>query len=114
MTNMPKSIFKYILTDANGIHTIPPQKFAELLADPDYDTTDLEHKLTGNQFPEGLKPTLVITPEKLKRKYNPALKKAIYKHREAHKKYRARVKEEKIKNDPDYVARGKGRPRKPQ
>jgi hypothetical protein len=145
MTNMPKSIFQYITTDRNGIHTILPNKFAELLADPNFNTEDLEYKLAGNQFPEDLKPILVITPEKLKKTYNPALKKAIYKYREKHReeyneiarrsyniknkdeewvknrrekqketnrKYRERVRAEKIKNDPNYIPRGKGRPRK--
>ena len=145
MTNMPKSVFEYITTDKNGIHTITPDKFAKLLADPNYNTEELEYKIAGNQFPEELKPTLIITPEKLKKTYNPALKKAIYKYRDKHreeyneiarrsysnkikdadwakqrrekqkeynKKYREKLKAEKIKNDPTFVVRGKGRPRK--
>lgn len=145
MSEIPKSIFKYIKTDSNGIHYIPPERFNQLLKDADYDTSDLEYKLVGEQFPEGLSPMLIITPQKLKSKYNPALKKAIYKYREKHReeyneisrrsynnkkqdeewaknrkekqreynrKYREKLKEEKIAKDPNYVVRGKGRPRK--
>ncbi len=142
---LPKSIFKYITTDENNIHMILPDKYEQLLNDKDYDTTDLAIKLRGNQFPQGLNPILVITPQKLKTKYTPALKNAIYKYREKNRdkyneiarrsydknskddnwlekrkekqreynrKYRLKKKQEKIDNDPNFVVRGKGRPRK--
>jgi len=59
--NKPKqSIFKYVSTDEEGRHFIYPDKFLALLNDEDFKDELIKTKIQGHQFPNNLKPLIVL------------------------------------------------------
>jgi thymidylate synthase len=105
MSEETPSIFKYITTDEFGNHTILPENFNALLKDKSFDTSKLEVILTGDQFPEGLKPKLVVGLKTRKDPlpyYRPSVKEAIYTYRDKNRnKYNEKAREYYIKKSED-------------
>jgi hypothetical protein len=81
---MPTSIFKHT-TLVDGNHIVLADKVNALLQDPTFDTEKLKEKMEGDQFDYGLNPVLVVTPDKIKKYYTPAQKRAIDKYRITHR-----------------------------
>ena len=106
---IPTSVFQHstITHGHNGyVHIVYPDKIPSLLADPTFDGEKLKEKLEDEQFDYELKPVLVITPDKIKKYYTPAQKKAIMTYREKYKdKYNEQMRNvyHRKKTDEDWI-----------
>jgi len=103
-------IFKYVSTNEEGKHFIYPDKFEALLNDEDFKDETIRTKIEGHQFPNTLKPLIVLKkgrganytimnyetkpPKNPTAYYTHAQKEAIYKHRQ---KYREKYNDYALK-----------------
>ena len=124
----------------DGSHIVKPENFDKLLTTDLVDKKDIEHKIIGEQFDYGLQPVFVIKKatyteahkkaqqkyrDKNREEYNESQrkfyeqkkvdedwkKKFNTRSKENNKIYRLKKRQEKL-NDPTYVPKPRGRPRK--
>ena len=124
----------------DGNHIVQPENFEKLLTSDLIDSSEVEHKIKGEQFDYGLKPVFIIKKstytdahkkaqqkyrDKNREEYNESQRKFYEKKKvdedwkkkfnerskENNKIYRLKKREEKL-NNPTYEPKPRGRPRK--
>lgn len=114
------SIFKYIKTDENGNHFIPPENFKSYLEDEIIKNEKIKTAIEGHQFINDLKPILLVkkgkgmtispsynyktkAPNTETTYYNHTSKEAIYNYRnntrDEYNKYASKYYNKKVKDD---------------